>query len=117
MEVVGLTLAIPCGIGILMTLGGWLLKIPPLKWVGLAVTVVACIAVSMLCLFDEVDAGFGTRKQHILRSLTVSGPYLLGGIIVAIIAVIGVPCLIIWVIVWLIRKCWLLSQGKVENAT
>lgn len=107
----GVVFCIPCSIGVLIAVSGWLFSCPPLRWIGLALAAISWVIVFIVMFADKTYAEYETREERFLEALSFSIQYLLASIACSVIAVVGIPVAIIWAIgYYCIRKR--LSQSQ-----
>lgn len=101
----GVVFCIPCSIGVLIAVSGWLFRCPPLRWIGLALAAISWAIVFIVMFADKTYAEYETREERFLEALSFSIQYLLASIACSVIAVVGIPVAIIWAIgYYCIRK-------------
>ena len=101
----GVVFCIPCSIGVLIAVSGWLFRCPPLRWIGLALAAISWVIVFIVMFADKTYAEYETREERFLEALSLSIPYQGASLACTLIAEGGIPVAIIWAIgYYCIRK-------------
>ena len=87
----GVVFCIPCSIGVLIAVSGWLFRCPLLRWIGLALAAISWVIVFIVMFADKTYAEYETREERFLEALSFSIQYLLASIACSVIAVVGIP--------------------------